>query len=324
MTPSPRGSDLRLSLLRAQVADAIAAYAAPLIQADLVRLLARRGYALDPEGPCRAGAFALEVYGAFRRPLDRRALLAAAAVELQMEAAYVFDEAMDGRVDARPAEDLALAIALLTAGTAAAADAATHTPDPPATMLHFCVATSEACAGQFLDAVLERRQKATLDEALQMTCLKSGSLGKFAAGFAARVAGAEGDGIALFERLGVHVFTFAQLVDDLRDACRPRASDLAQHKATLPLVFFGRCAENIDVPAHDSGMIPGEIVKAYESSGAPLYAGIVALTYLRRAHGDLELLAGRGYAVEGLGRFLETVESGAADTLGAVGFGMVA
>src|SRR5437867_3336595 len=51
---SSRGFSLLLSLVRAQVADAILAHGAPAIQADLIRLLARPGYALDPQGPCRA------------------------------------------------------------------------------------------------------------------------------------------------------------------------------------------------------------------------------------------------------------------------------
>ncbi|HKQ98428.1 MAG TPA: hypothetical protein VJV75_11170, partial [Candidatus Polarisedimenticolia bacterium] len=76
-----------LSLLRAQVADAVLAHADAAIHADLIRLLARPGYALHEESRCRAGLFALEVYAAVRRRYDRTSLVAAAAVELQMESA---------------------------------------------------------------------------------------------------------------------------------------------------------------------------------------------------------------------------------------------
>src|SRR6185503_6159560 len=53
-----------LPYVRAQVADAVVAHAEPAIHADLVRLLSRPGYALHPEGSCRAGVFSLEVYKA--------------------------------------------------------------------------------------------------------------------------------------------------------------------------------------------------------------------------------------------------------------------
>ena len=313
-----------LNLLRAEVADAILAHAAPAIQADLVRLLARPGYALHPQGRCRAGLFALEVYRAIRHRCDRNALVAAAAVELQMQSAYVFDDVSDRPPDGSHAEDLALAIALLTAGTAAATDASSNSPDPSGAMRHFCVTTGVACAGQFLDAMLERRGGATLEESHRMTHLKSGSLGTFAAGFAARVAGADADCLELFERFGSNIFTFAQLIDDQRDACLPGPlSDLAQAKATLPVVFYSQ-RNQIDSPAPAGGRISRDISDAYDSSGAPVYAAIIALAYLGRARADLQRLADRGYAIGGLGRFLEDVESGATSALGTFGCGVVA
>src|SRR2546428_8462948 len=132
--------------------------------------------------------------------MGRTALLAAAAVEIQMEAACVFDDVADAAPGGTRGEDLGLAIALLTAGAAAAEEAAADSPDRSAAMDHFCRAYSEACAGQFLDAALQRRGGATLEEALQMTCLKAGGLGKFVTGFMARVAGADGGGGAPLER----------------------------------------------------------------------------------------------------------------------------
>jgi geranylgeranyl pyrophosphate synthase len=311
-----------LSLVRAHVADAVLAHAAPALHADLVRLLARPGYALHPQGPCRAGLFALEVYAALRGRHDRTALVAAAAVELQMQSAYVFDDVADGRPGGTRAEDLALAIALLTAATSAAAEAVSDSPDPSGTMRHFCETTSGACAGQFLDARLERRGGATLEESLEMTRLKSGSLGAFAAGFAARVAGADPADLEVFERLGFNTFTFAQLVDDQRDACGPGpGSDLAQAKATLPVVFY-RQRNPLDISNRVDGRISGRTCETYATSGAPVYAAIVALAYLGRARADLNLLADRGYVVAGLGRFLDSVESDATATLGTGGCGV--
>ena len=314
-----------LPYVRAQVADAVVAHAEPAIHADLVRMLSRPGYALHPEGHCRAGVFSLEVYRSARGTCDRTALLAAAAVELQMQAAYVFDEVSDGEAEETRAEDLALAIALLLAGTATAAEASSGSPGGAAAMRHFCATTGGACAGQFLDARLERRGGATLEEAHKMTRLKSGNLGAFAAGFAARLAGVDADSFPLFEGFGFNLFTCAQLVDDHRDGCAPGGrSDLARSKATLPVVFFSRNGlRSVDSGARGDGTLSPAVHHAYESSGALLYVAVLALAYLGRSRADLQRLAERGYPVGPLGRFVERVESEAARTLGAVGAGVV-
>src|SRR6266571_2188990 len=316
--PSPKGtsgSESVLGPLRQQIQEVIATRVSSAIREDLLKLLRRPGYALHPEGACRAGRLALEVHEAVSRESGRAAVLAAAAVELQMEAMYVFDEVADTAPDGKRSEDLALATALLAAGVAAAVEAATYSPDPSVALDHFCRAYSESSAGQFLDAMLQNRGGATLEEALKATCLKAGGLGRFVTGFAARIAGADGDGVALFERLGDHTFTLAQLVDDLRDACAPgEASDLAQGKATLPVVFYGQGIDSL-VPVN--GMLSAEVRNLYESSGAPLYVGILAHAYMNRAEEDLFVLAQRGYAVGGLVRFLESVDSGAGETFGA-------
>ena len=323
MVTSDPGSEAVSRPLREQIQEVIATRVARPIREELVNLLARPGYALHPDGLCRAGVLALEVHeSVVPDAVGSAALLAAAAVELQMEAAYVFDEVADAAPGASRSEDLGLAIALLTAGAAAAVEAAADSPDRSGAMDHFCRAYSEACAGQFLDAALQGRGEATLEEALQMTCLKAGGLGKFVTGFMARVAGADGYGVSLFERLGDHAFTLAQLIDDLRDACAPgEGSDLAQRKATLPVVFYGRA---IDSPEPLDGMLSHEIRTTYESSGAPLYAAILAHAYRRRADEDLTLLARHGYAVGGLVRFLESVDSGAGEILGAARSSLVA
>src|SRR2546422_5926211 len=104
--------------------------AAPIRQ-YLVKLLRRPGYAFHPDGLCRAGVLALHVHEAVDRvPVDRGALLAAAAVEIQMEAAFVFDDVADAAPGGTRGEDLGLAIALLTAGVAAATEAAARSPGP--------------------------------------------------------------------------------------------------------------------------------------------------------------------------------------------------
>jgi geranylgeranyl pyrophosphate synthase len=309
-----------LPLVRAQVADAVVTHADPGIHANLIRLLSRPGYALHPEGRCRAGRFALEVYRAVRRRYDRTALVTAAAVELQMQSAYVFDAVSDGEAGDSQAEDLALAIALLTAGTAAAAEASADSPHGAGAMRHFCAATGGACAGQYLDAALERRGAATLEEALHMTRLKSGSLGSFAAGFAVRIAGGDADTIPVFESIGFNLFTCAQLVDDQRDArTKGSLSDMARGKATVPVVFQSR----IDSTAREDGRLSPE-VRENPRSGALVCAAVLALAHLARARADLHLLANRGYPTEPLHRYMAEVESEAARTWGAVGGGVVA
>jgi geranylgeranyl pyrophosphate synthase len=170
--------------------------------------------------------------------------------------------------------------------------------------------------------MLQRRGKATLEEALLATRLKSGALGKFVTGFAARVAGGNGDAVALFERFGEHTFTLAQIIDDLRDANLPgQASDLAQRKATLPVVFYHRRGGSAG-PA--DAKLADITRQAYESSGAPLYAAILAEVYLARAQKDLSSLARHGYAIAGLVEFLGSLESSAGGILGAAVGGLVA
>jgi len=312
-----------LELLRDQMREVITTVVAPSLHADLVRLLGRPGYALSPDGPCRAGVLALEIHKAVTgHQAGRSALLVASAAEFMMEAAYVFDEVADAAPYGTRSEDLALAIALFTAGSAGGMEAAADALDPTDAFRHLCSAYSGACAGQFLDAKLQRRGGATLEEALQATCLKSGGLGRFIAGFSARVSGADREGIALIEQFGADTLTYAQLADDLRDACAPgEASDVAQRKATLPVVFY---ASAIDSRFPDDGMLTPEIRRAYESSGASLYVAILAQAYLRRAREDLNRLAVSGYAVTGLVRFLQNIDAVARETLVTARDGLVA
>jgi hypothetical protein len=273
-----------LHLVRAQIADAVVAHAEASIHAELIRLLARPGYALHPQSRCRAGVFALEVHRAARRSFDETALLVAAAVELQRQSGSLFDELSGRPTGGLDAADLALAVALLVAATAAAADASGRAPDPAATLRHFCDATGGACAGQVLDVRRQRSGATTLEDSLRLRRLRSGTLGRFAAGFAVRAAGVKPAGASLFERLGFHLFTFAHLMHDHPDAGRP----------------------HILSPEYDSG-------------GGSSFSEILALAYLGRAHADLQLLAAGGYAVAALGRFLQHVESEGRPIAGALG-----
>ena len=226
-----------LHLVRAQIADAIVAHAEGSIHAELIRLLARPGYALHPQSRCRAGVFALEVHRAARRSFDRTTLLVAAAVELQRQSGFL--------AAGLAAADPSLAMALLVAATATAADASGDAPDPAATLRHF-------------------RAASTLEDTLRLTRLESGALGRFAAGFAVRAAGAEPAGAALFERLGFNLFTFAHLTRE-----NPDARDGSSFVAILALACLGRAHADLHLLAARGYAVEalGRVLHRVESEG---------------------------------------------------------
>lgn len=306
----------------------------PALRAAMLRALARPGFALHPDGACRAGALALGVYKAIRGTVDGQATLMAAAVELHMEAAYMFDAVADDDEERRcgfsAAEELALAIACLTCGAAIACEAA-HIVRPGAASLPAILGFHRncigACGGQFLDARLEREQAATTDDALLMTALKSGSIGRLAAEFGASIATQDAGVVALCSELGYNLFTYRQLIDDLRDACpidAPRR-DLIQRKKTLPLVFFYK-----ELGAHPTLThyvaaarcpdIDGRDVRAaFEASGAETLGAIVAEVFLNRAKGNLASLRAKLASVEPIERLICSGQAAPEELGAAVG-----
>ncbi len=287
---------------------------------SIVNALSRPGYALHLEGPCRAGGLTLEVYRAIRRTPDEVALQGAAAVELYMQAAYMFDAVADGETRLKsgtPAgEELAMAIALMACGSAAAAEAVCGGGDL-APFLRFQANCVASCAGQSLDASFERRGSVSTDEALRMTCLKAGSLGRLAAGFGAGLATRDREAVSLFEDFGFNLMTYLQLMDDLRDACPSGAprSDLERGKKTVPLAFF------LSSPATEQTVAPDGIMRAqewaqsgtevrqrFEASGAGIFTALVAETFLNRAKKDLADLRLKIGTVEQLERLLIPLE----------------
>ena len=108
--------------LRSEVKRIVSLYCTePNHREAMLRALAQSGFALHPRAPCRAGLLSLHIYQAIRGSITEIALQAASAVELQMEAAYLFDAVADGDIQPEqgltPAEVLALAIAILTCGS---------------------------------------------------------------------------------------------------------------------------------------------------------------------------------------------------------------
>src|SRR2546428_8447228 len=148
LVTSTPGSDAVSEPLREQIQEVIATRIAEPIRGDLVKLLARPGSALHPDGLCRAGVLALKVHEAvIRDAVGRAGLLAAAAVELQMEAADVFDEVADAAPGSNRSEDLGPAIALLTAGAAGGRAAGGHSPPPSPAICPLSCACTRAGAG---------------------------------------------------------------------------------------------------------------------------------------------------------------------------------
>lgn len=296
----------------------------PLHRDAVLRALARPGFALHPSARCRAGALALEIYRAIRGQPSDAAWLAAAAVELYLEAGFLFDDVADQEVDpgldSSGPEELALAITMMNCGVAAAYDAARRAEASPDALLSVqrlvrdCIT---ACGGQFLDASLSRQDVATTEEALRMTELKAGGCGKLAASFAAEIATDDEELISLFRDFGFNLFTYLQLVDDLRDAgpAQGTFSDMALRKMTVPLVYFYSSlnAERLDAA---NGIMPARIgaepghdyAPVFEASGASVFGAVVAEAYLNLARADLAGLSNRLGTLDNLERLIDTLE----------------
>jgi geranylgeranyl pyrophosphate synthase len=291
----------------------------------MLRALARPGFVLYPQAPCRAGILSLEVYRTIAGPPGAAAIQAAVAVELHMQAAYMFDNVADRDKgpsdDLSPAEELALAIGLLSCGQAATVEAA-YTADLNGSGLRSLLqwsrnCASSCCAGQFLDAYLEKRPLATTEEALKMTSLKAGSLGRFATGLGARVATEDPEIVSLCGEFGFNLFTYLQLIDDLRDACPAPdlQRDLMRHKKTLPLVFFHNSLVERNpgvvcsiIPPEAWGKTGANICQEFEASGARIFAAIAAEAFLNRAKSNLAGIKSRLETVGNLEHFVSSFE----------------
>lgn len=297
-----------------------ARFAVDSCRAAVLELLNQRGYALHDDTPCRAGVLSLESYRAVRGTVDDLALTAAAAVELHMDAAYALDDVSDSAGPAEP-QALAVSLQLLACGYTLACEAALAAGtggEGFAPLLRFHRNWATACDGFFLDAHSKRRDSWTLEEALDMTVRKSGALGRFAAAFGAGVAADKPDLVERLGDLGECLFTYRQLVDDLRDACAPtfETSDLCQGKRTLPLVYFYNYLGALDGDASATlDPFAAEIGHAYARSGASIYGAIVAETFLNRAKASLADLQADDLAVQNIERLVATIEAGSCDAV---------
>jgi geranylgeranyl pyrophosphate synthase len=285
----------------AHIRKAIDSYCEDRVFRDaMLRVMARPGFALHPRAGCRAGIVALETYRAVSGPPGAAAIQAAAAVELHMQAAYLFDHVADHDESPNdgltPAQELAVAIALLNCGQSVMHEAAFSAGlSGPAlrSLLHWAAdCARKCCTGQFLDAYLEKQPSATVDESLKMTSLKAGSLGRFAAGLGARMATVDPDVVEMCGDFGFNLFTYFQLLDDLRDASPEDGMrrDLAQHKKTLPVVFF--CNSQAErnrgvgcsiIPQETRNVAAPDTAQDFDSAGTRVFGAVVAEVFLNRA-----------------------------------------
>jgi len=311
--------------LRSEIHKTVETYCTePTQRETMLRALSRPGFALHPEAKCRIGLLTLEVHRAIQGTLGTTAFRAAIATELYMEAAFMFDQVADHELDQADglsaAEELALAIGLMSCGAAAACEAALQASSDgrgfrSLLQLHRdCIASS---SGQFLDARVQKLGLGTTDEALRITCLKSGSIGRLATAFASNIATDEPQTIKLFEEFGFNLFTYMQLVDDLRDACPENIplTDLGQHKKTLPVVYFSNflaedaTVTNSGIMSPDSGEpVSQEVRQRFKASGAEVFSAIIAETFLNRAKSNLAALRDRAMMVDGLEQLVRSVE----------------
>jgi hypothetical protein len=105
---------LTLVALRAEIRKTIhLSFEDPSFRHTMLCALDRQGFALHAQSTCRAGVLTIEVCRVISGP-PTAAVQAAVAVELHMQAAYMFDNVADRDKgpsdDISPAEELALAI----------------------------------------------------------------------------------------------------------------------------------------------------------------------------------------------------------------------
>lgn len=324
-----------LNQLRMEIRQVVESYCdEPALLEGMLQALSQPGFALHPEARCTAGLLALKIYEAICDKTTTYAFQSSAAVELYMEAAFIFDNVADQETDSTQgmamAENLAIAIALMTCGGMAACEASQQMERKSQILRSLFQLQRDclrACSGQFLDARLQKSNIVSTDEALEMTCLKSGSLGRLAATQGAIMATDSSEIIDLFGEFGLNLFTYLQIIDDMRDACPAEGNmrDMEQAKKTLPLVFF---YNSISQERTDSGydIIPflyderfrQEIHQEFGTSGANVFCAIVAESFLNRAKGNLAALKDRVRTVEGLEQFVSTLEISPDEVFAAV------
>jgi geranylgeranyl pyrophosphate synthase len=265
--------------------------------------------------------------------VDAAAVRGAAGTELIMEAGYILDHLADGEIDPALAssegEELALGLAMLCCGFAAISEVSLqkHTQEHCFLAIKslFRSAINAAC-GQHLDALFEKRQRTSMAEALEMTFLKAGSLGRLAAEVGAGLATTDTILIEVLGDFGSSLFTYAQLMDDLKDALPQEGihGDFLRGKKTIPLVFLTDSTDPL-LNSLEEQPVSSRIVRhrqevgtTLHTSGAYAFCAILAETFLNRAKLNLGGLESYGVEASELAKLLESLADSSMDVLASV------
>lgn len=279
----------------------------PALRSGVLAALAQPGFALHPASRCYAGALALGAYESGAGRLDAVAEMGAAAAELVTESAHLFDHVADRVAQAGDGHEVAVAIGLLACGYAIATEAAgcAGTSTAAAALRSLFLRTMESADGQMLDSGGHEITRIGAAGATEIAKAKSGSIGRLATELGANLAGCPEGLIGVLGQAGADAFTYAQLVDDIRDAYPPsdRQSDAAAGKATLPLALFHAGG----VPSHLGTMRYSEFRTAFHASDAKVTSTLIAETYLNRAKASVHELGERGLATGILSEVLESM-----------------
>jgi geranylgeranyl pyrophosphate synthase len=154
-----------------------------------------------------------------------------------------------------------------------------------------------ATSGQHQDLSANATSGISLDDALQISSEKSGSLAACACLLGAMVGETEGHLLKLYESFGRHYGTMLQLANDLHDAQEIETkSDLRNLKATLPILFYAQQHRDLDPDA-----VRPEDIRA---SGALHFTWTVVELQRNRCREIVYELGRQGQTTESLQRIL--------------------
>lgn len=219
----------------------------------------------------------------------------AAAVEVTAAALDVLDEIEDG--DTSPlveqaglSQSLNVTTALLFMSQyilAALPDDGSVAGDVSAFIaVHSRLGIAATC-GQHRDLSAPDANTLSLNQALEISQAKSGSLTACACHLGALLGTNETEILNLYEQFGLHYGTMLQLSNDLHDAQRQgEKSDLARKKPTLPIVYFQRGMKRLD----KSELNPDDIL----NSGALHFTWVIFERERQRCSEIIAKLASRG------------------------------
>ena len=325
---------LSIDIVRDDVETIVGIYCeTPSQHQAVLRALRRPGCVLFPDSVCRTASLCLGANISIAGNVGAAAVRGAAGAELIMEAGYILDHLADGEVDpafaSSEGEELALGLAVLCCGFAAISEVSLqrHTSEHCHLMLKSLFRSSiNAAAGQHLDALLEKRQRTTMAEALEMTSLKAGSFGRLAAEVGAGLATTNTVLIETLGDFGFNLLAYAQLMDDLKDALPQEGAhgDFFKGKKTVPLVFLTdstdpllNSLEEQPVPSHIARHSQ-EVSTALHTSGAYAFCAILAETFLNKAKLNLADLEHHGVEASELAKLLESLADSSLDVLASV------